>query len=42
MRSVEDMYGPGLSNVSLITLAPELSGCMEVVSGRAEEKNNSL
>ena len=33
MKSVEAMYGPGLDNVCVMTLAPELEGSMEVVSG---------
>jgi len=33
MKSVEEMYGPGFNNVSVITLGPELAGSMEVVDG---------
>ena len=33
MASVREMYGPGLANVALVTLAPELPGAMEVVAG---------
>lgn len=33
MESVEEVYGPGFNNVSLITLGPELEGSMEVVDG---------
>ena len=36
MRSVLDMYGPGFSNVRIITLAPELTGSLEVVEGCVE------
>ena len=36
MASVREMYGPGLANVALVTLAPELPGAMEVVAGCVE------
>jgi len=36
MKSVEEMYGPGFNNVSLITLGPELEGSMDVVDGCVE------
>jgi len=31
--SVEEVYGPGLSNVSVITIAPELDGAMQAIDG---------
>ena len=36
MRSALAMYGPGFSNVRIITLAPELTGSLEVVEGCVE------
>ena len=30
------MYGPGLKNVSIITLAPELEGSMDAIQGCVE------
>ena len=30
------MYGPGLMNVSIITLAPELEGSMDAIQGCVE------
>ena len=32
-KSVKEMYGPGLKNVSIITLAPELEGSMDAIQG---------
>lgn len=36
MQTVKETYGPGFSNVSLITLAPELENSLEVVEGCVE------
>ncbi|XP_023326418.1 N-acetylglucosamine-6-phosphate deacetylase, partial [Eurytemora carolleeae] len=35
-KSVREMYGPGLKNVSIITLAPELEGSMDAIQGCVE------
>jgi len=35
-KSVKEMYGPGLKNVSIITLAPELEGSMDAIQGCVE------
>ena len=35
-KSVEDVYGPGLKNVTIITLAPELQGSMLAIEGCVE------
>jgi len=32
-QSIEEMYGPGLKNVSIITIAPELDGSMQAIEG---------
>ena len=36
MKTALDMYGPGFSNVKVITLAPELTGALELVTGCVE------
>ena len=36
MKSALEMYGPGFSNVRIITLAPELTGSLQVVTGCVE------